>query len=75
MNDYRNSPTFKFCADVFPAWSQKSFYKVFLSFSLNTKMTRMREHKLIKAFKTSKAYFPAMKMNCMSKVRINYFRN
>ena len=56
MDDYRNSPTIKFCADLFPAHRCPSAIKF-------KNKTRMRERELIKCPFISKGYFPANEMN------------
>ena len=65
MDDYRNSPTSKFCANVFPAHSCPFYDKVFFLSSIT--ITRKRE--LVKPLLFFKAYFPANEIDCMYKVK------
>ena len=61
MDDYRNSPTIQFCADVFPAHRCPSIN--FQSIVFSSKMTRTHEGKNGENLLISKAYFPPNKMN------------
>ena len=56
MDDYKNSPTIKFCADLFPARSCPSAIK----FEIRLECASVNSPKVLLI---SKAYFPANKMN------------
>ena len=58
MDDYRNSPTIKFCADLFPAHRCPSAIK----FKIRLECASVNWSNVLLI---SKAYFPANKMNWM----------
>ena len=56
MDDYRKSPTIKFCADLFPAHRCP-----FIKIKERLECANVNRSNLL----NSKAIFPANKMNCM----------
>ena len=58
MDDYRNSPTIKFCADLFPAHRCPSVIK----FQIRLECASMNRSKL-NVLLIPKAHFPANKIN------------
>ena len=76
MVDYINLPPIKFCADLFPAQRCPSIKKKFLSIVLMVKKKRLECAGMNRSnLWISKAYFSAIKMDCIKKVKENLEKN
>ena len=76
MVDYINLPPIKFCADLFPAQRCPSVKKKIFKYCLNSKKKRLECARMNRSnLWISKAYFSAIKMDCIKKVKENLEKN